>query len=223
MNRASILRKVKACLRLAASSNAHEAAAALRQAQAMMAAHAITVDELSDVGEVDISTRHRGQTPPRSIVMLASICADGFGATVVIVGEWRRTWLRFYGVDGAAEIASYAFTVLRRQLDRDRLKHIGRVRKRGNRDARGEVFALAWVSAVAHLFPQVVVPEERRLAIDEVIRLRHPASETTTGRELTTRGKVADDDSWAGHRAGKNAQLRAGIKGAEPHRLEQTQ
>jgi len=42
MNRDAILRKVKACPRLAASSNPNEAAAALRQAQAMMRAHGIS-------------------------------------------------------------------------------------------------------------------------------------------------------------------------------------
>jgi len=220
MNRQSILRKIKACLRLAASSNANEAAAALRQAQAMMAKHGVDAVEVSGVGEAEALTRSRGAEPARSICLLAQVCARGFGAHIVIVTDYGRTAVRFYGVDGAAEVAAYAFTVLRRQLDCDRLKHVARVRKRGNREARGETFAHAWVCAVAGLFPGVAMDEAKRLAIRELIRLRHPVTDTCSGRDLTKHGKASDDDAWAGHRAGKNAQLNRGVKGEAAVALE---
>jgi hypothetical protein len=220
MNRADILRKIKACLRLAASSNPNEASSALRQAQAMMAQHGVTAAEVSDVGEAEVTTRYRGQTPPQSICMLVNLCADGFGASVVLVSQWRKTVIRFYGIDGSAEIAAYAFTVLRRQLDRDRLAHISRVRKRGNREARGEAFAQAWVSSVTRLFPSAAMSDAARLAIDDVLRLRHPQATTTPGRDLTTRGSVRDNDHWAGHSAGRKAQLHRGVGSPEPKALE---
>lgn len=220
MNREAILRKIKACLRLAASSNANEAAAALRQAQAMMAKHGVDTAELSDVGEAEVLTRARGADPVRSICLLANLCAKGFGAEIVIVTDYGRTAMRFYGVDGAAEIAAYAFTVLRRQLDRDRLKHVARVRKRGNREARGETFAYGWVCAVAGLFPGVEIDEPKRLAIKTRIRLSHPCCDTTSGRDLTKHGRASENDAWAGHRAGKNAQLNRGVKGGAPAALE---
>lgn len=223
MNRDAILRKIKACLRLAASSNPNEAAAALRQAQAMMAKHDVSAAEVSDVGQADVLTRYRGQTPPTSVLMLARMCADGFGAAVVIIGDWRRTTLRFYGLDGAAHVAEYAFAVLRRQMDRDRLKHIARVRKRGNREARGETFARAWVQALSHLFPSIELAEDKRIALDEHIGLQHPNTEKTNGRDLTKRGKATDDDAWAGHCAGKNAQLNRGVGSAAPGALEHQQ
>lgn len=218
--RAAILRKIKACLRLAASSNAHEAAAALRQAQAMMAKHGVEAAEVSGVGEAEALTRARGAEPSRSICSLAQLCARGFGARIVIEANYGRTVMRFYGMDGAAEISAYAFTVLRHQLDRDRLKHIARVRKRGNREARGETFANAWVCAVAGLFPGVEVEETKRLAIAELIRLRHPHTETTSGRDLTKHGKASDSDAWAGHRAGKQAHLHRGVHGHASPALE---
>jgi len=220
MDRQHILRKIKACLRLAASSNPNEAAAALRQAQAMMRAYGISHAEAMDVDEAEVNTRARGAELARSVLLLAVLAADGFGAKTVVCREkgWRSgsTVIRFYGCDGAAEIAAFAFTVLRRQMDADRLKHIVRVRKRGNREARGEVFALAWANAVAHLFPEAKIDENKRLSIDEVMRARYPNAGTSSGRDLTTRGKTHDDDAWAGHEAGKSAKLHRGVKGSTP-------
>ncbi|MGN6229139.1 MAG: DUF7168 domain-containing protein [Dyella sp.] len=224
MDRTHILRKVKACLRLAASSNPNEAAAALRQAQAMMRAHGISHAEAMDVDEAEVNTRARGAEPARSVLLLAVLAADGFGARTIVCREksWdgASTVIRFYGCDGAAEIAAFAFTVLRRQMDADRLKHIARVRKRGNREARGEVFAMAWVNAVAHLFPDAQIAEAKRLAIDELMRVRYPDAGTSSGRDLTKRGKSSDDDAWAGHRAGKAAKLHRGVNGSSQRTLE---
>lgn len=224
MDRQNILRKVKACLCLAASSNPNEAAAALRQAQAMMRAHGISHAEAMDVEEAEVNTRARGAEPASSVVTLAALSADGFGASMIVCRKksWSTgsTVIRFYGCDGSAEIAAFAFTVLRRQMDADRLKHIARVRKRGNREARGEVFALAWVSAVAHLFPDAELADAKRLAIDDVMRLRYPNAGTSSGRDLTTRGKTRDDDAWAGHEAGKAAKLHRGVSGASQRALE---
>jgi hypothetical protein len=224
MDRQHILRKVKACLRLAASSNPNEAAAALRQAQAMMRAHGISHAEAMDVDEAEVNTRARGAEPARSVLILAVLAAAAFGARTIVCREksWNSgsTVIRFYGCDGSAEIAAFAFTVLRRQMDADRLKHISRVRKRGNREARGEVFAMAWVNAVAHLFPDAQVADAKRLAIDEVMRLRYPDAGTSSGRDLTTRGKTRDDDAWAGHEAGTNARLHRGVNGTSQRSLE---
>ena len=224
MNRAPILRKIKACLRLAASSNPNEAAAALRQAQAMMRAHGVTHAEAMDVDEAEVNTRARGAELARSMLLLAALAADGFGARLIVnrVQGWNSgsTVIRFYGCDGAAEIAAFAFTVLRRQMDADRLKHIARVRKRGNREARGKVFALVWVNAVAHQFPEAEIAESKRLAIDEVMSARYPDAGTSSGRDLTKRGKTRDDDAWAGYKAGKAAKLHRGVDGDAQRALE---
>lgn len=220
MNRASVLRKVKACLRLAASPNAHEAAAALRQAQAMMAAHGISHAEAMDVGEFEVKTRFRGASPPQSISFLVNVVAAGFGATVLFMLRAGATVIRFYGADSAAEIAAYAFVVLRRQLDADRLKHVTRIRKRGNRVARGEVFAIHWVDSVRHLFPPAEVSAEKRLAVDSVMQAQFPDSYKTPGRDLTTKGKTGYRDAVAGNRAGRAARLRRAVGGSATPALE---
>ena len=215
MTRADAIRKIKACLRRAASSNANEAAMALRQAQAMMRAHGVTTAEIGDVGHAEVKTRSRSQMPPQSQVALAGMCADGFGCEMILLGGWDRMSVRFYGVDGAAEIAAYSFTVLRRQLDHDRRRHIARVRKRANRDARGEAFALAWVHAVAALFPKVPVGDTKRELIEQTMRTLHPNTESTSGRDLRKRGYARDGDYLAGRAAGLAAKLRTGVRGSK--------
>ncbi|MBN8714612.1 MAG: DUF2786 domain-containing protein [Xanthomonadales bacterium] len=225
MDRQHILRNVKACLRLAASSNTNEAAAALRQAQAMMRAHGISHAEAMDVDEAEVNTRCRGAMPPVSICYLAQLVADGFGSKFIITGgsnpHVASTVIRFYGCDGNAEVSAYAYTVLRRQLDAARFKYVARIRKRGNREARGEVFARGWVQAIGHLFPEVEVPEAKRLAIDDVFRLRYPDSTTGAGRDLTKHGKTTVDDAAAGFVAGASAKLHRGVGGSSTHLLEQ--
>lgn len=225
MDRADALRKIKACLRLAASSNPNEAAAALRQAQALMSSHQISHLDALDVDDAEVNTRCRGAMPAQSLVALLATVSDGIGVQSIMIrsivpGGGGRTVFRFYGTNGSAEVAAYAFTVLRRQLDKDRLKHIARVRKRGNREARGEVFALHWVSAIARLFPKATVPESAQLAIDTVFRARHPNCGTSDGRDLTARGKTRDDDAWAGRAAGLQAKLHGGLKGHGQKRLD---
>ncbi len=223
MDRTAAIRKVRTCLRLAASSNPHEAAAALRQAKALMAQFGIGHAEAMNVDEAEAPTRSRGAEVLTSILMLAAVCCRGFGARHVQVQMRGRTVFRFYGVDGIAGIAAYAFTVLRRQLDADRLKHIARVRKRAHREARGETFARAWVYAISELFPAVAPNEAHAALVDETIRLRYPnATKGGYGRDLTNKKKVgsrlAESDSLAGYRKGKEARLHAGVTGstAEP-------
>lgn len=219
MDRATAVRKVRTCLRLAASSNPHEAAAALRQAKALMAQFGIGHAEAMNVDEADAPTRARGAEVPTSILMLATICCRGFGARNVQVQMHGRTVFRFFGIDGVATITAYAFTVLRRQMDADRLKHISRIRKRVNREARGETFALAWVFAIKDLFPAVTLNEAHTALLGEAIRLRFPDVEQGTGGRDLTHGrkvgsKLAESDMLAGYHKGKAARLHSGVTGS---------
>ena len=59
------IRKIKHCLALSASSNEHEAAAAMRQAQKLMAKYRLTETQvnLSDVGMTQGEQAKAGQQP----------------------------------------------------------------------------------------------------------------------------------------------------------------
>lgn len=137
-----ILEKIKKCLALAQSSNPHEAAAALRQAQAMMEKHGIEhADvELSEIGKFSTNASG-GKTVAQWEHRLVKAVADTFGVVPLFSDGktvvWRTTWrdkagnvvsekkrratkrgeIVFVGRKNRAEVAVYAYQSLRRQLD----------------------------------------------------------------------------------------------------------
>lgn len=217
MTREQAIRKVLACLRLASSSNPTEAATALRQARTLMSKYGLTEDDAlaAEIHDLDAKTGFRGGELPQSLLWLAGMVASGYRCRVVMVRErhWQggKTALRFFGAGADAQIAVYAYTVLRRQLDTDRRKHIARVRKAANRQVRGEQFALGWVRAVARLFPADVLPEGRAKALDAAVSARLGAVGAAEARKLAKSGKRDPSDQSAGYWAGRRAELNQGL------------
>lgn len=226
MNREQAIRKVLACLRLSNSSNPHEAAAALRQARALMEKYGLTEADANgyDIREADSSTGFRGGMVPQSLVVLSVVVADCYRCMSIISREKSfvggKTTIRFYGSGADAQIAAYAFTVLRRQLQAAKGKHTARIRKRANKDARGEAFAIGWIRAVRSLLPEGDMPEDLGLAIDQAIKSRNGELRATTGKQIGKSGRVQENDHYAGYAAGKNAHLNTGIGGAAQKQLE---
>lgn len=224
VTRASALRKIQACLRLAASDNPTEAATALRQARALMEQHGLSEADAAaaEVGSSEASTGYRGGEIPQSLVALAGLVADGYRCALVV--QRRRclgvrsgsltvtgtTVVEFYGTGSDPEVAAYAFTVLRRQLQSGKAAHTRRIRKQANRDRRGEEFARGFVAALRRLFSQQEMTQERRSAIDAAITLRNGQLGTTSGKAMT-KGRASDNDRWAGFKAGEQAQLNQGV------------
>jgi hypothetical protein len=227
MDRETALRKVLRCLRLAASSNPHEAAAALRQARALMDQYGLTEADAyaSEIHEADAPTRCRGAVPTQSLMFLISVVEDGFRCGVVIRREkgWRgegRTTVHFYGAGSDAEVAAYAFTVLRRQLEADKAKHTQRIRKRSNKETRGEEFAIGWISAVSRLFPKAELSDERKAAIDSKKQSLHGSLQACAGREVAKPGAPSWRDREAGYDAGSRARVNPGVGESAQQKLE---
>lgn len=215
MNRESAIRKILSCLRLGASANPNEAAAAIRQAKALMDKYGLTeADALtSGVKCESAKTRSRGGNLPESLLWLANVVAKAYGCRPVIHRSWSDTRIDFYGVGSAPKIAGYAFTVLRRQLERSQAQHVARVRKAANREARREAFARGWVSAVSALLP--VGPPSVEHATAVALRVDSIAGATTAeARGSNGTGKSGWSDQAAGFAAGKSARLHSGLNGA---------
>jgi hypothetical protein len=234
VNRDTAIRKILACLRLAKSCNPNEAAAALRQARTMMETYGLTEDDALAEGirEADAKTPHRGAMVPRSVLWLASLVADGYRCRPVVRREQRytrsfsrsgTTAIRFFGTAADAQIAAYAFTVLARQLSAAKSKHTRRIRKKANKERRGEEFALGWVSAVEALFPAQELADDHGSAIAAAMRARMPGATTTTGREIAKPARANPNDHWAGYDAGRKAQLHQGLGENAQRRLESAQ
>lgn len=221
MTRDQAIRKVLACLRLAASSNPTEAATALRQARALMDKYGLTEADAAaaEINEAEAVTGFRGGMVPRSLVRLASMVAAGYRSEAVLhckqTFKGGRTVVRFFGADADAQVAAYAFTVLRRQLQADKAKHTARVRKRTNRDRRGEEFAYGWIAAVQRMFPKAALPEGRQAAIETSIEQRCGETRESGGKEIGKHGRANEIDRWAGYAAGSRAQVNPAVSGGQ--------
>lgn len=224
MNRDQAIRKILACLRMAASSNPNEAATALRQAQALMDKYGLTEADAAtaEIGEREAPTGFRGGELPQSLIALAQVVAEGYRCRVIgnrssktVIKDFclhrqGKTTVQFLGAGADPEIAAYAFTVLRRQLQRDKAAHVARVRVRANRERRAEEFAIGWVSAICRLFPRAELPEGRKAAIDAAVDHRYGELESTAGKKIKG-GRAAPSDHASGYAAGRNAQLNQGL------------
>lgn len=226
MTREQAIRKVLACLRLSTSSNPNEAAAALRHAQALIEKFGLTDVDTSgyDIREEDGKTGFRGGDLPQSLVALGALVANCYRCKAVvhqsIFIRGGRTVIRFYGAGADAQIAVYAFTVLRRQLQDAKRRHTCRIRKRANKDARGESFAIGWIVAVRSLLPNVELPEALESAIRQSVEARNGELGRTEGKQLAKSGRAFEGDFCNGYVAGKNAQLHSGVGGAVQKQLE---
>lgn len=225
MNREQALSKIKKCLALAKSANAHEAAAAMRQAQKLMAEHALDLAsvELSEV--VEERARAAMNSMPKWEVRLANMVGDAFGCRVIwtktrrLIGAYRTTTdtvVVFIGSATGAQVARYAFEVLSRQCAKLRLAHIQAQPKSCKpitRTARGDHFAGGWVTGVEGLVSKFAGNDADQLLIEQYVSVKFPDLEDKQVKSRAVGRNVKDDDAMKGYMAGKNAQLNHGLGG----------
>lgn len=219
MNKERAILKAEKLLRLAASSEPHEAAAAMRQAEKLMRAYQLDHSEieLSKVGQAEATTARK--SIPVYIVELARVVCLAFGCQFYLVERWGSSSVVILGLDPSHRLAAYAFTVLRRQLQRDRAAYY-RTRRgcRTGRIRRADCFALGWVDRV--------YSEVKRFAgeVPEVVR-RKLAVETQDAEDFKAelRGgnpSVKDFEALnAGRRAARDVALHSPVSESQQKRL----
>lgn len=231
MTRDEALDKIKKCLALAASPEAHEAAAALRQAQKLMAQFDLTeVDvTLADVAEV----RQVAQNAPMVLweVVLSQLVAMAFGCesyTTVRPTLGKSLQMRrqrsyvFVGVGPAADVAGYAFDVLARQCAKDRRRHIGQQSKNckpKTKVARGDMYAEGWISGVQDKLERFAGNERDAALIAEYLAQRHAGMEAADIKSRTKGKNVTHNDWRRGLEAGQRAELNHGVGGVQAQGL----
>lgn len=217
--RDSILAKIKKCLALAKSSNEHEAAIALRQAQRLMQQHGITdFDiEVADMQE-EATKAGASQKPPKWECGLAMRVAAAFDCQVFLaidypVGRWV-----FVGAAPAGEVACYAFAVMFRQVKRSRADYIKTALKRcgpTNRTRRADLYCEGWVVSATALIERFAGNEAQKARVTAYLEAKHNLTDfhgtnRNAGRNLAERDY---GDLVAGITAGRNAQLNRGVGG----------
>jgi hypothetical protein len=216
MNTESIISKIRKCLALSKSSNEHEAAVALRQAQALMEKY--NIDE-GTLLTAEVSEAHAKSTaknhPAQWESLLANTIKQAFGVKPVFTAG-RGIW-KFIGTGPAPEIAQYAFVTLLRQLKKERvvfLKVCCRRTTPKNKTRRADLFCEAWVQSVWQTVKNFAGSEESKAAIEAYMQKNYPSLETlkTTDRQKDKPLNIHDLAAHQkGREAGKNVRLNHGV------------
>lgn len=218
MTRQEILEKIKKCLRLAKSDNANEAATAMRQAQKLMEQHNISeVDiALSDIQSSTTKT-HAGNSKPYHQILLIDLICRAFGVDLVL--KYRE--VDFIGINLQVEIATYAYEVVFRQLNRDRnayLKSLNKRMKKKNKTTRADAFSKGWVAMVNQKVHDFANPPGTKELIEQFKSANYPALRSA----LVKSSKIKARDHEAlidGALAGEKVDLNHGMNGSQQMRL----
>lgn len=218
-DRDAIIAKIKKCLALAKSSNEHEAAIALRQAQRLMQQHGITDFDI-DTADIQEEAAKAGaaSTPARWECGLATRIANAFGCAVFLAAGYPCGRWVFAGAAPAGQIARYAFEVMYRQVKRARASYIKTTLKRcgpTSRTRRADLFCEGWVVAATALIERFAATDGQKVRVTAYLESKHKltgfhGTNRNAGRKLTERDY---GDADAGHIAGQNAQLNRGVGG----------
>lgn len=229
-NRDKIIAKIKKCLALSASSNEHEAAAALRQAKKLMEQYSISDLDMAAAEASEKRARAGAiRYPSNWEAALAARVADAFGCRCVFATNWLKDcgeW-RFIGTGAMPEVAEYAFKVLFRQCKSARAEHIKSHLKRckaATKVRRADLFCEGWVQSVMGLVTSFSGSESNQEAVDAFMAAHYPRLVDLKSRNRNDGRTLRDhdyNDLHAGRRSGKDAQLNRGVGGMEERKALQ--
>lgn len=225
MNRDQALAKIKKCLALSRSANEHEAATALRQAQALMAQFNLREADVSMADVKEVRVRAASTAANSWEVQLVDAVAEAFGCEHFTVLETafnpygsrvaRRYWV-LVGLNAAADVGGYACDVLVRQCARARMAHIAKQPKNckpATKTARGDAFAQGWVWGMRQSVERFAQPEKDQLLLEGYLQRQYGEMQETKVRDSTEGRKLQDGHAAAGFYAGQKAQLHRGVGG----------
>lgn len=214
------LDKINKCLALSKSPEPHEAAAALRQAKALMKKYGITDSdiELSAVKESEASLGRSLITPPRWMALLADTVSIAFGvAQFFRPSRYSSGSYIFIGVELSSEVSQYCFIVLKRQCALARQNYYKSIRgKRANRIRRADAHALGWVIGVRLKVEEFA--SEIPGIVGQYLSERH--SQLVTFKPIDRSKKCDAKDSLAGFIEGSNVDIHHGVSDVEKRRLK---
>ncbi len=230
MNKKTVIEKIKKCLALSKSANQHEAAAALRQAIALMEKYEIDTNDPDLLGITEVSILGSGTAKPTVFeAVLANSIAKMMGCKALLQSEIMITaqlgfkkkfnWT-FIGFDPAPEIASYAFDVLFRQLKKARTVFIStqlkRVQIKANKVKRADLFCEGWVLEATKQVSNLNPNKEKIDQIQSYVQQKHKvrnSEPTDRNKKTNTSADRYQNDLHAGRTAGKNAKLNNAMNG----------
>lgn len=215
-----IMERIQKLLALSKSDNEHEAAIALKRAQALMQEYNVSEQdlELADITREDTHACD-ARKAPTWVVYLTTAIAEAFGCHPVLVQKMRGCDVAFIGPDPQPQIAKYAYEVLYRQVKAARTKHISEFSRRlksSTKTRRGDIFAKAWVSEVYNKIHKLAQNEKTAELIALFLEQDFKQLETAQGREMKANRRDYAS-GITGRVAGRKAQLNHGME-TEQHK-----
>ncbi len=174
-----ILDKVKKCLALSKSSESHEAAAALRQAQLLMDKHGISDIHLkfTDIGQEKVRSKFSVSRIKNYESTLIQTVAKAFGCKVL----WTKSSSHFYGehvygsyvligLNSQVKLCSYTCEVLQRKLVKAKNGFVTQLPghlSRGAKVIEADGFCHGWVNSIRNTVIEFAQGDEAKKLIDE--------------------------------------------------------
>lgn len=229
MDRTTALSKIRKLLNLSASPNEHEAAAALRQARALMSQFDISQDELelADITVQQMACKNAVKYDPMEWNLL-SLVAEVFHVRVIkLRGDKAKrrgaSWLLF-GRPSRTEIVVYFYTTLLRLLTLKRRAFLrslaGTSYSRSQKSKLVTAFWIGWLSGVRANLSIMAMPETEAALIERLVSqvveggIRTPSK----GKAISFSdldGRDVDTAFTHGKSSGEQVSLHHGVKGQD--------
>jgi len=207
-----LLKKIQKCLRLAKSANENEAAAALAKAAILMEAHGLSEADLA-MAEIEESIARSTRTvrPVRWEQFLNQAVNRALGSVSFRNERGDRC---FVGHGPTAEIATYAYAMLFRQLKAARADYMATHLKRcklARKRLRADVFAQGWAYAVYDKVREIAPERAPDPAIQQYLAVQHPGLVRAIPRIAKISGKAVESDFLRGLVKGEAVNLHHGV------------
>ena len=218
MNKEKILDKIKKCLALGQSANEHEAAQALKQAQALMEKYEVNA---ADIALSQVSEQKADRKMAFKLAdwqwSVANMIADIFGCQ----SYQRGKTMMFYGIGNRAEISAYAFDVVYRQISADRRKFLKncRARKQAHRTYLADQFCNGWIMGAWKTVKKFEMSDEEKAVMDRYAKKEHSdivEAKTRDAKSSILQGSTMEYEALAqGMESGKQVQLHHAMNGTD--------
>lgn len=210
-----VLDKIQKCLALSKSCNAHEAAAALRQAQKLMDKYGVDEADIdaSSLGEeaVDVPIQVTKKGAPVHLRCLVGLIEHAFGVRAIYedrVGVTDLSYrIRYFGPKHKLPLAIYAHKVVYKAMESSWLREsVSNPEWRGVRGARAS-FMVGWVTEVKSKVEAIGFNQEAGL--ERLLKKRYGSLTQMDVNRVGLHGQMVD----SGINAAKNFSLHRPMDG----------
>ena len=176
-----IIEKVKKCLALSQSSNENEAAVALRQMQALLAKHNLTMTDVYHSDIVERTIHHSASKIPYDTQVLIKVICDAFNCAYFFEKiKSRKGGITFIGDKVSSEIAEYAFTTLLSQMKKQKAAYLKSLKQLHpqltpyQRTKMGKTYSRFWALAVHKKCENISPDKDKMEKVESYVQKVHP-------------------------------------------------